>query len=153
MSSIGGLLLSILSRWFCWIYQLHPELIKIYLSEQESCASWTLFESCDIVRVTPQQIWPKAIFGYFLNPRKIPDFVKSFSWRGKPTMHAKNLVLNESSQGQVVKEISQIFPYFFSAKFFVTLFIKPINLCNSPRLMVAPGQSDSIRVPDFVCKQ
>lgn len=68
-------------------------------------------------------------------------------------MHTEDLILHKGSQGNVVKEVGKFLPYLFRAKLLITLFIEPINLRDSARLVIAPGQSDPIGVPDLEGKQ
>ena len=64
-------------------------------------------------------------------------------------MKAEELILDDSSEREEVKELGETFPDIRVSVFSAALIVEAINLGNLPRLMVASQDGDSIFVPDF----
>lgn len=63
-----------------------------------------------VIGIRPQKIAHGAFLGHLLNSIKLSNLVKSVNTWWQTTVQAENLVLNDSSEGQVVKEFSEDFP-------------------------------------------
>ena len=64
-------------------------------------------------------------------------------------MQTENLIFNDSSQGQVVEEVSQEFPNICVAILSHALVVKAINLSDLARFMVTSQNADSVSVANF----
>ncbi len=64
-------------------------------------------------------------------------------------MQAENLILNDCSQRQVVKKVSQEFPNIRVSIFPHALVVEAIDLGDLARFMVTPQNADSIRVSNL----
>jgi hypothetical protein len=64
-------------------------------------------------------------------------------------MQTENLIFNDSSQGQVVEEVSQEFPNICVAILSHALVVKAINLGDLARFMVTSQNADSVSVANF----
>lgn len=64
-------------------------------------------------------------------------------------MEAEDLVLNNSGEWQVIKELSEVFPDGWTAIFPEALIVEAINLGNLSGLVVSSQDSDSVSIPDL----
>ena len=64
-------------------------------------------------------------------------------------MHAKNLILDDCSERDVIEKIGEHCPDIFTAKFFDTFIIEAVNLGDSSGFMVSTGKSNSFRISNF----
>ena len=64
-------------------------------------------------------------------------------------MQTENLVVDEGSQGEVVKEIGEGFPNIRVAIFPQTFVIEAVDLCYLTGFVVAPEDGYALRIPDF----
>lgn len=64
-------------------------------------------------------------------------------------MQAEYLVLDDSSQRQEVKQISQVLPYVGVAVLAQTLVVETINLRDLPTLMISSQNSDAVFKSNF----
>ena len=64
-------------------------------------------------------------------------------------MEAENLVVNQGSQRQIVKEVREKLPDICIAVFPKTLVVKTIYLCNLTRFVVTTKDCNSGRVSNF----
>lgn len=60
-----------------------------------------------------------------------------------------NLVFDQGRQGEVIKEIGEVFPDVGVAVFAQNLVVKAVYLGNLPRLVVSPQNSDAVLIPHF----
>jgi hypothetical protein len=67
-------------------------------------------------------------------------------------VHAQNLLVNDSSNGQAVEAISESFPQFYVISS-LALVIKSINTVDGGTLVVSSQQKEVLRVFDFVSQQ
>ena len=64
-------------------------------------------------------------------------------------MHRKHFVIYHSSDWKVVKDISEQLPHLWVTILLLAFSVESIDLRDCPRLMVAPDQAYSIRVPEL----
>ena len=69
------------------------------------------------------------------------------------TVHAEHTPIYDCTQSKIVKHLTAPTPHIAASIFPLTFVIKPINLCNLPRFMVAPYEGDALRVSDFQGQQ
>lgn len=85
----------------------------------------------------------------FLHPVKLPHMIQRIDMWRHASMGPKNLILDNRSQRQVIKQIRKHLP---SRRIFVfsdTLIVEPIVLGDCARFVVAPQDSDALFVADF----
>ena len=86
---------------------------------------------------------------HLLESFKCSDVVQGFNAGGQSSVKAEELILDDSSEREEVKELGETFPDIRVSVFSAALIVKAINLGNLPRLVVASQDGDSIFVPDF----
>lgn len=64
-------------------------------------------------------------------------------------METEDLILDERSKGEVVKEVGKVFPDIGIAVFSQTFVVKPIHLCDLARLMVSSEDGDALGVANL----
>ena len=77
--------------------------------------------------------------GSLLDSVKLSDLVKGVDAWGEATVEAENLVLNHSSQGQVVKELRKLLPHLRVSILSETLVVKAIPTRERPRYIFTLG--------------
>ena len=87
--------------------------------------------------------------GNLLDPIEGPNIVESVDRGTQTTVKAENLVFDKSGEGEVVKEIGEIFPDIGVAVFAQTFVVKSIDLCNLAGFVVSTENSDTLGVTDL----
>ena len=95
-------------------YQLQVvRVVKLFrnvLTKWVTCASRWNSPTASIVRVWPKEITNWAFMRYFLNSIESSDLIKCvYAW-WKSTMKTEDLILNNCSQWNVIKEFCEDFP-------------------------------------------
>ena len=115
--------------------------------------SWWDAPACSLVWVTPQQIAHRSFMWHLLYSVQVLDLVKRLKrWR-QPSMQWEYLILNYSSQGQLIKELGEVLPHVSIAILALTLIIKAINLCDLSTLVITSQDSNPVSVSNFQCNQ
>jgi len=61
-------------------------------------------------------------------------------------VHAEDTVVDDSRQAQVVEDFCAILPDIHAAILLQAFIVKTVHLSDLPRLVVAPNESDTVRV-------
>lgn len=106
-----------------------------------------------IIRITPQQIAHGALMRDFLDAVQGADVVESIDGRAQPTVETEDLVLNESSEGEVVKEVGEVFPHVGVAVFAQALVVEAVHLGDLAGFVVSAEDGNTLRVADLQADQ
>jgi hypothetical protein len=87
--------------------------------------------------------------GDFLDSVERSDVVEGVDAGGQAAVQAENLVVNESSEGEIVEEVGEVFPDISIAVFPQTFVVKAVDLGDLSTLVVPSKDGDSGRVSDF----
>ena len=87
--------------------------------------------------------------GHLLDPVQGPDVIQGVDARGQATVKAEDLVLDESGQGEKVKEVCEVLPHVGIAIFPKTLIVETVDLGDLSRFVVSSEDSDALGVSDF----
>ncbi len=79
--------------------------------------------------------------------------INCLNLRRKPSMNTHNLILNQSSQRQVVKGFVKILPWSWTSILFHNFVIETVYSSNLPRLMISPEQNDVFGVFELVTEK
>uniref|UniRef100_A0A1J3KBL9 Uncharacterized protein n=1 Tax=Noccaea caerulescens TaxID=107243 RepID=A0A1J3KBL9_NOCCA len=82
-----------------------------------------------------------------------PDLIDSLDLRAESSMNTKDLSIDDSSNGKVVKNFCAIFPRVRVTVLSVDLIIESIDGCDLSRLMIATKKSDPFWVFDLEAEQ
>jgi hypothetical protein len=77
------------------------------------------------------------------------DLIQRPDLRTEPTVNTKHLAINDSRQSQEIKNLTTSFPHGCIAVLLLAFFIKPINLCDLSRLVVATDERYTIWISGF----
>jgi hypothetical protein len=86
---------------------------------------------------------------YFLNSKNLIDVLDLVEGRRQAAMDSKDFLVDDGSNGQVVKNISVKLPHFGVSILGLTLSVEAINLSDLSRLMVSSDQADPLGVPEL----
>ena len=117
-------------------YQLRPILLIEHLDsilpKDVAGAARADSPTFDLLWVAPHEVAHGPLVWHLLLPIDRLDLVQRVYVGAQPAMHAKDLLVNYSCQGQKVHNLSAIAPYIDRAVLAKTLIIKAINLCDLP---------------------
>ena len=102
------------------------ELLRDILSETIASSSWRDTPTTSVIRVGPEQVADRSFVGCLLDTIQLSDLIQSVNTRGETSMKAEDLVLDDSSQRQVVKELSELLPDIGVAVLAQALIVKAI---------------------------
>jgi len=86
------------------------ELLRNILAETVACTSGRDTPATSIIGVRPEQVAHGTFLGHLLNSIKLSNLIEGVNTWGQTTVQAENLILNNSSEGQVVEELGEDFP-------------------------------------------
>jgi hypothetical protein len=84
-----------------------------------------------------------------LNPVQTPDVIQCINTRTQSSVEAKDLVVNQGGEREVVKEIRKEFPNIGVPVFAQALVVEAVDLGDLAGFMVTAEDGDSGRVADF----
>src|SRR5947209_3571539 len=119
------------------------------LSKCVSRASGTDTPSTSIIRITPEQIAHRPFMRHLLNPVQTPDVVQRINTRAQSAVQAKDLVVNQGGEGEVVEEIGKVFPHICIAVLAQALVIEAVDLGDLARFMIAAEDRYAGGIADF----
>jgi hypothetical protein len=99
--------------------------------------------------ITPHQISKRSFVRNFLYSIDFINVTNMMQSRRKPSMNSKNLIVNNSTNWKIIKDIRKILPHFWISILLLALRIKSIDLCNLPCFMISSQQTNSVRKPQF----
>lgn len=125
-----------------------PILKEKYCAEQETCASRTIFETYgSIIRIAPKKVGTGSIFRHFLHSSEISNIVEGLDGGREPTVETENLILDHSSERNVVEKVGEHGPGRLAAKLLHAFIVEAVDLGDPARLVVSPGKVDAFGVP------
>ena len=118
-----------------------------FVAKQPPGATWGYSPSANVFRVTPNQITEGAFVRDFLGSSNDANLVKGTDFRAQTAVDAEHFPVNDSTKDQEIKDLAAGFPHRSIAIFLLAFFVKPVDLCDLARFMVAPDEGHAIRVP------
>lgn len=125
------------------------ERFRNILSKRVACTTRRDTPATSVIRITPEQIAHGPFVRDFLDPVESANVVKGVDRRTETAVKAEDLILNQGSKGEVVKEVREILPDISVAIFPQTLVVEAIDLCDLARLVVSTQDRDALGVADF----
>lgn len=86
--------------------------------------------TASVVGVRPEQVANGAFVRRLLNAVKLSDLVESVDGGRQPAVQTEDLILDDRSQGQVVKEFSKLFPNVSVSVLAQTFVVEAISITN-----------------------
>jgi hypothetical protein len=87
--------------------------------------------------------------GNLLDTVQSSDVVQSVDAGRETTMKTENLVIDQGSEGEVVKEVGEILPDISVSVFAKTFVVETVDLGDLTGLVVSSEDGDSLRVSDL----
>lgn len=87
--------------------------------------------------------------GDLLDTIKRSDVVESVDRRTQSTVQTEDLVFNESSEGEVVEEVGEVFPHVCIAVFAKALVVEAVDLGDLTRLVVSTENGYAVTVAEL----
>ena len=84
-----------------------------------------------VIRVRPEEITHGALVRHLLQPVQGPDVVQRVDAGGEAAVQTEDLAVHQRREGQVVKQVSEIFPHVGISIFPQTFVIEAIHLHNN----------------------
>lgn len=125
------------------------ELLGDVLSEGVACASRRNTPAASIIRIRPQQIAHGPLVRHFLYSVLLHDMVEGVDGGGKAAVQTEDLFFDEGSEGEIVKEISEVPPHAGVPVFAEAFIVESVYLCDLTTLVVAAEDGDAILVSDL----
>jgi hypothetical protein len=105
--------------------------------------------STSIVRVRPEEVAHGTFMGNLLYAIQSTDVVKSvYTWR-QASVKAEYLVINESRERQVIKQVREVLPDVRIAVLSQALIVEAIDLGDLARFVVPSEDGNALRVSDL----
>jgi len=120
------------------------ELLRNILAEGVARPTGIDTPPAPLIRIRPQKVAHRALVRNLLDTVLVHDVVQSIDGGRQTSMQAEDLLLHQSGEGQVVEQVSEIFPHVRIPINSETLVIKPIHLGNLPTLVVPAGHGDAV---------
>lgn len=114
------------------------ELLSDVLAEGVASASRIHAPASSFIGIGPQQIAHWSLVWNFLHSFEGSDVIESFNAGRKTAVQAEELILDDSSQGKVIEELSQALPDVGVSVLAAALIVKSINLRDLPGLVISP---------------
>ena len=87
------------------------KLLGDVLAEAVASTSWRDAPAASVVGVGPQKVADGTFVRGLLDAVQLADLVEGVDAGREATMQAEDLVLNDSSEGQVVEQLSELLPH------------------------------------------
>lgn len=101
----------------------------------------------DILGIRPHQVAESTLVGDLLVAVDGSDLIEGLDIRRKTAVDAKNLTIDQSSKGQVVKDLSAVLPGIGAGVLLLALIVEAVDLSDLARLVVAAQQRNLLRIP------
>lgn len=102
-----------------------------------------------VIWVRPQQIAHGSFVRNFLNSVESPNVVEGIDAGRKTAVEAKDLVVDEGREGEVVEKVGEVLPDVGVAIFAKALVVEAVDLGDLARLVVAAKDGDPLRISDL----
>jgi len=106
-----------------------------------------------VIWVRPEQVTHGALVRHLLQPVQGPDVVQRVDAGGEAAVQTEDLAVHQRREGQVVKQVSEIFPHVGVSVLPQTLVIETIDLCDLTALVVAAKNGDATTEPHLKCDE
>lgn len=123
------------------------EFCSDLIAKQPPSTSWGYSPSSNVFRITPDQITEGTFVRNFLSSSNDAYLVEGTDFRTQTTMDAEHFAVNDCTENQEIKDLATSFPDRRITIFLLAFFVKPVDLCDLARFVVASDEGHAIRVP------
>lgn len=125
------------------------ERLRDILSKSVPGATRRDSPSTSIVWIRPEEIAHGSFVRHLLNAIKRTNIVQSVDARRQPAVQAEDLIIDQGSKRQVVKQICEVFPDIGVAIFPEALVIEAVHLGDLAGFVVPAEDGDTLGVSDL----
>ena len=125
------------------------ELLADVLAEGVAGTSGWDTPSTSVVRVRPEEVADWAFMWHLHDSVELLDLVKGVDAWGKSSVETKDVSFDDSGEGQVIEEGSEVLPDIGISVLSKALVVESIHLGDLFWFVVASENSDSVWVSDF----
>ena len=119
------------------------------LAECVSCSTRGNAPSTSVIWVTPEKIAHRTLMGNLLYTIQRTDVIECVDRGTQATVKAENLIIDEGGEGEVVEEVSEVFPDIRIAILSKAFVVEPVHLGDLTRLVVSTEDGDAVGIADF----
>lgn len=123
------------------------ECLRDILTKGVSSSSGGDAPAAPVIWVRPEQVTHGALVRHLLQPVQGPDVVQSVNAGGEAAVQTEDLAVHQRREGQVVKQVSEVFPHVGVSVFPQALVIETIDLSDLTALMVTAKNGDATTEP------
>ena len=120
------------------------------VAKQPPSTTWGYSPSPNVFRITPDQITEGAFVRNLLCSSNNAYLVQGTDFRTQATVDAEHFPVNDSTEHQEIKDLATGFPDRGITIFLLAFFVKPVDLCDLARFMIASDEGHAIRPPNWV---
>jgi len=118
-------------------------------SEKEASSTRRKTPARNIIRIGPEQVAHGSVMRNLLLSIYSPNLIDSLQHRTQAAVDAKDAAVDDGAQGEIIKDFATPAPYVAAAVLALTLVVKPVHLCDLPRLVVSTDERDAIWIAHF----
>ena len=107
-----------------------------YLTKGVSSSPGGDAPAAPVIRVRPEEVTHGALVRHLLQPVQGPDVVQRVDAGGEAAVQTEDLAVHQRREGQVVKQVSEIFPHVGISIFPQAFIIEPVHLHNNENKIV-----------------
>lgn len=122
-------------------------------SKEIASASWRESPTVNFFGIRPEEIAHGSIVRDLLFSIDGSDLIERVDGGTESTVDAKDLLLNEGAQTEIVEDFGAVSPDIDGAILAQTFVIKAIDLSDLSRFVVSANQGDSVRIADLECQK
>mmetsp|Transcript_19392 Transcript_19392/g.56728 ORF Transcript_19392/g.56728 Transcript_19392/m.56728 type:complete len:305 (+) Transcript_19392:329-1243(+) len=128
-------------------------LLRNVLAEGESGPAGADAPAAPFVRIAPEEVAHGSLVGHLLHSIQLPHVIERIDGRAEAAVEAKDAVLHERRQGEVVEEIREHLPHVGRAVLPNALVVEAVHLRDLAGFVIAPEDKDSIGIADLEADQ
>lgn len=125
------------------------ELFGNVVTKRIASSSGGYSPTVSVIRIGPKQVAHRAFVGNLLNSIQRSNMIERVDGGRESAMEAEDLIRNQSSERQIVKEVGEELPHVGIAVFLAALVVKSVHLSDLPTLVVATQNGDSVLESNF----
>jgi hypothetical protein len=130
------------------------ELLDDLGAKGVASSSWTQRELVAVgVRITPNQVGHGTFVWNFSEAVDDLDLINAMDAGRQTTVDAKDLVVNDAGEGEVVEHVGEVVPDRSVTVLAAALGVETVGLGNSSGLVVAADEVDAVGVAKFETDQ
>ena len=129
------------------------ELLRYVLAEGVAGSTGGDTPSASVIWVGPEQIADRSLMWHLHDPVKLLDLVEGVDTGREATVQAEDAALDDSCEGQVVKERGEVLPHVGITILTEALIVESIDLRDLLAFVVAAQDGDTLWIANLVADE